>query len=78
MANIAPDLRVKKTFDADPATASEVEVRFIVENPTRTRVELEHRGLEKSAFAEELRSGIDSPDGWNGLLAMFADAAQKA
>ena len=65
-------------FDADPAKASEVEVRFIAEGPTRTRVELEHRGLERAAYAEQLRSGIDSPQGWNGLLAMFAEAAQKA
>ncbi|MEO8678921.1 MAG: SRPBCC family protein [Vicinamibacterales bacterium] len=65
-------------YDADPARASEVEVRFIAESPTRTRVELEHRGLDKPAFAEELRGGIDSPQGWSGLLAMFAAKAQTA
>lgn len=64
-------------YDADPAKAGEVEVRFIVESTTRTRVELEHRGLERTAYAEELRAGIDSPEGWSGLLAAFADAVQK-
>jgi hypothetical protein len=85
MADIAPALPVRKTVvvNATQARAFEVFKGFdswwpLAEGPTRTRVELEHRGLERSAFAEELRSGIDSPQGWDGLLAMFAEAAQKA
>ena len=65
-------------FDPDPAHASEVEVKFVAESPSRTRVELEHRGLERANAAEQLRAGIDSDQGWNGLLRLFAAAANKA
>jgi len=64
-------------FDPDSAHASEVEVRFIAEGPARTRVELEHRHLERAAFADELRTGVDSPQGWSGLLALFAEKAHE-
>ena len=63
---------------ADPTIDSEVEVRFVAESPTRTRVELEHRGLE--AFgdrAEEVRTAIGGEGGWNGLLQRFADALSQ-
>ena len=62
----------------DPDLGSEVEVRFVAESPTRTRVELEHRGLE--AFgdrAQEMRDTFDSEGGWNGLLRAFADQVQE-
>jgi uncharacterized protein YndB with AHSA1/START domain len=64
-------------FDPDPAHASEVEVRFIAEGPSRTRVELEHRHLERCAEAEKLRAGVDSEGGWGGLLANFAARARE-
>jgi uncharacterized protein YndB with AHSA1/START domain len=63
-------------YDPDPARASEVEVRFTAEGPDRTRVELEHRNLERhGAEAAELRESVSSPGGWPGLLEMFAEAA---
>jgi uncharacterized protein YndB with AHSA1/START domain len=63
-------------FKADPTIATEVEVRFISEGPTTTRVELEHRGLEQfGERAAELRAQFDSEGGWGALLALFAGVA---
>jgi uncharacterized protein YndB with AHSA1/START domain len=60
--------------DADVHT--EVDVRFRAQDDGRTRVELEHRGLEAYAErAEEMRGIFDSDGGWRGLLGRFADAA---
>jgi uncharacterized protein YndB with AHSA1/START domain len=60
-------------YDPDPAHASEVEVRFIAEGPTRTRVELEHRGLERhGADAAAVYGSLDSPQGWTYCLDLYA------
>jgi uncharacterized protein YndB with AHSA1/START domain len=62
----------------DPDLITEVEVRFIAEG-SATRVELEHRNLERLGDrAEALRQQIDSPDGWSGLLQLFAQSASQA
>jgi uncharacterized protein YndB with AHSA1/START domain len=65
-------------YDADPSHASEVEVRFVPEGPSRTKVEFEHRYIERSAGAEQLRAGVDSPGGWTGLLEKFAARANES
>jgi len=60
----------------DAAFVTEIEVRFIVEGPRRTRVELEHRNLERyGAKAADLRKQLDSPGGWGGVLASYAATA---
>jgi uncharacterized protein YndB with AHSA1/START domain len=60
-------------FDADPAQATEVEVRF---TPTDggTLVELEHRGFEKYGDPEKIRESVSQKGGWGDLLAMYAKA----
>jgi hypothetical protein len=61
------------SFDPNPEKASEVEIRFIAEGADKTRVELEHRGLERhGADWEKLRAGVDSPGGWGAVLEEFA------
>ena len=60
-------------YDPDPAKASEIEVRFIAEAPDRTRVELDHRHIERHHLADRVVTGIESPDGWSGILALYAD-----
>jgi uncharacterized protein YndB with AHSA1/START domain len=60
------------TYDRDFET--EVEVRFIADGDG-TRVELEHRNLERFGDkAEQVRAAFDSPEGWNGGLQLFAKA----
>jgi uncharacterized protein YndB with AHSA1/START domain len=64
---------------SDPDLHTEVEVRFHAEDERRTRVELEHRGLEAfGGRAEEMRGVFDSDGGWRGLLAQFAETAGGA
>ena len=59
--------------EADPARRSEVEVRFVPEGPDRTRVELEHRHLDRHGDGwEGVRGGVDSPEGWPLYLERFA------
>jgi uncharacterized protein YndB with AHSA1/START domain len=73
---LAWHLNERFQFDPDPAHASEVEVRFIAEDPNRTRVELEHRGFERHGDGGDTVFGIvDSPQGWSYCLELFAKQA---
>jgi uncharacterized protein YndB with AHSA1/START domain len=65
-------------FDPDASRASEVDVRFVPDGPSRTRVEFEHRHIERAVDAEQLRAGVDSPEGWTGLLELFAAKVREA
>jgi uncharacterized protein YndB with AHSA1/START domain len=63
----------------DPDLITEVEVQFIPDGDNATRVELEHRNLERLGDrAEALRQQIDAPEGWSGLLQLFAQSASQA
>ena len=64
-------------FEPDLAKASEVEVRFTAV-PGGTRVDLEHRHLERHGMdAAAIRTAIDSPNGWGTLLDMYAAEAER-
>ena len=65
--------RLNGQFQLDDSVKSEVEVRFIAEAAGVTRVELEHRIA--AADAESIRTAVDSPGGWTGLLAAYQAAA---
>jgi uncharacterized protein YndB with AHSA1/START domain len=62
----------------DPELGTEVEVKFIAEGPSRTRVELEHRHLERYQDQAGAMQGIfDSEGGWTGILRRFSEVAAK-
>ena len=59
----------------DSTLVTELEVRFIPREDGITRIELEHRNLDRfGAKAEETRTALDSDGGWTGLLKVYADA----
>lgn len=61
----------------DPALKTEIEVRFIAEGADATRVELEHRRLDRyGARRDEMREIFDKGGDWGRLLAMFANVAE--
>lgn len=70
------DITLAWGIESDPAKASEVEVRFIPQGATRTRIELEHRNLERHGDGwENMRDAVGSPDGWRKGLVAFAERA---
>jgi uncharacterized protein YndB with AHSA1/START domain len=66
-------------LEADPAKASEVEVRFIAESDDRTRVELEHRHLDRHGEGwQAVADGVDGDAGWPLYLSRYGDLAAEA
>jgi uncharacterized protein YndB with AHSA1/START domain len=80
-----PTSRLLLTWDIsadwkhDPELGTELEIRFIIEGANRTRVELEHRRLDRyGARRDEMRTIFDKSGDWGRLLAGFAQAAAEA
>ncbi|QIG51390.1 ATPase [Nordella sp. HKS 07] len=62
----------------DPGLVTELEIRFTPQGAHATRVELEHRNLERLGdHAERARTAFDGEGGWAGLLAAYADIAAR-
>ena len=71
------DINLQWQLETDPNKTSEIEVRFIVVTPKQTRVELEHRGLERHGEGwEQMRDAVSSPGGWTRGLERFAEASK--
>ena len=63
----------------DEGIDTEVEVRFVSLGPARTRVELEHRRLDRyGVAAEQMRGIFDSENGWTNILRLFAALARNS
>lgn len=78
-----PPSRLVLTWDItadwqfDPTLNTEIEVRFIAEGEERTRVELEHRRLDRyGPHRDRMRAIFETEGDWGRLLAMFASAAK--
>ncbi len=71
--HVAPSFQVT---DLDPVKSSEVEIRFTPEPHGATRVDLDHRHLDRHGVDfEKLRASVGGPGGWGGLLQTFGRTA---
>ncbi len=62
--------------EPDPARASEVHVTFTELAAGQTRVDLEHRALERhGSGATDMVAAVSGEGGWGGILDRFAEAA---
>ena len=68
------DINPQWQLETDLDKTSEVEVRFVSETPERTRVELEHRNLDRHGDGwEGERDAVGSEGGWPLYLQRFAE-----
>ena len=67
------DISPRWQIETNPDLTSEVEVRFFAETAERTRVELEHRSLDRHGLGwESVRDGVDNEAGWPLYLQRYA------
>ena len=75
---ISWDISPHWQLETDIDRTSEVEVRFVPETPERTRVELQHRKLDRHGEGwEGLREGVAGNEGWPLYLQRYADVVAK-
>lgn len=67
------DISPQWQLETDPGSTSEVEVRFLAEAAGRTRVELEHRHIDRHGPGwEGVGEGVAGQDGWPLYLDRYA------
>jgi uncharacterized protein YndB with AHSA1/START domain len=67
------DISPRWQLETDPDQTSEVEVRFFAEGPGRTRLELEHRNIDRHGpGSQAVVDGVDGDEGWPLYLARYA------
>jgi uncharacterized protein YndB with AHSA1/START domain len=68
------DISPQWQIETDIERTSEVEVRFVSEGPERTRVELEHRNLDRHGEGwESEREAVGGEGGWPLYLQRFGE-----
>ena len=76
---ISWDIDAQWQLESDHDKTSEVEVLFTPIGPDRTRVELEHRDIERHGPGwEAMRDALGSPGGWPAGVRAFAERLQGA
>lgn len=72
--DISPQWRV----ETDPEQTSEVEVRFVAEGSNRTRLELEHRHIDRHGPGwQAVSEGVEADEGWPLYLARYAAVVEE-
>jgi uncharacterized protein YndB with AHSA1/START domain len=72
------DISAQWQIETDRDKTSEVEVRFIAEAPDRTRVELEHRNLDRHGEGWQAeRDAVGGDQGWPLYLDRFGQQVQS-
>lgn len=74
------DITLQWTLETDVERTSEIEVRFTALGPEQTRVELEHRHLDRHGEGwASMRNAVSATDGgWSGGLQLFAERVSRA
>jgi uncharacterized protein YndB with AHSA1/START domain len=76
---ISWDVSPQWRLETDHDKTSEVEVRFIALGADRTRVELEHRNLDRHGDGwEQMSEAVGSPGGWQAGMRAFAERVGSA
>jgi uncharacterized protein YndB with AHSA1/START domain len=71
---ISWDISPQWEIETDPEKTSEIDVSFVAESGDRTRVELEHRNLDRHGEGwEQTRESVGGEGGWPGCLRRFAE-----
>ena len=73
------DISPRWQIETDAEKTSEWEVRFTAETPHRTRIELEHRKLDRHGDGwQGVRDGVAGDQGWPLYLQRYADLFGRA
>jgi uncharacterized protein YndB with AHSA1/START domain len=69
--------QISADWKYDPDFITEVEVTFTPLDGGSTRVDLEHRDIERFGDKlEPVRAALDSEGGWSGILKIYAEVAE--
>jgi uncharacterized protein YndB with AHSA1/START domain len=73
------DINPQWQLETDLERTSEVEIRFVADGDNRTRVELEHRNLDRHGDGwDGMREGVGGDGGWPLYLQRFAQVITKS